>query len=96
LEPDNRNLQIHEDNENGVHLAGSTTHQIHSADELMHYHELGDKNRITALTRLVRTHNISNIQERNFIAKSCHTSNKDRSTIKKSERSKQQRSTIGN
>ncbi|KAL9645016.1 hypothetical protein ABK040_004509 [Willaertia magna] len=52
LMPENKNLQIREDNESGVYIDGVSSKVIANVDEYIKLYTEGDINRVTALTKL--------------------------------------------
>jgi len=52
LHPTDENLQIREDANNGVYLAGVHEEQVRSLEECLHWLEVGEKNRVFAYTHL--------------------------------------------
>jgi hypothetical protein len=54
LNIENKNLQIREDPDTGVYLAGVCNQKVTSATELLDFYAMGDQQRQTALTKLVR------------------------------------------
>jgi hypothetical protein len=55
LNPENKNLQIREDPEQGIYINGICKVDVRSAEECMQYFQQGDENRTTALTKMNAT-----------------------------------------
>jgi hypothetical protein len=53
LNPENKTLQIREDPEHGIYIAGVHNEIVDSAEICMQLYNLGDENRVTALTKMV-------------------------------------------